>query len=193
MQEAFNPNSYGSTIQQFLRENRIFDLGPGTPNESIRASLNGLSINNMLQHDKASDDNMIRVCIACIWIYHDYLEESHSIVQTIPSTTSSYLHGIMHRREPDYSNAKYWFSKVPTHPIFIPLYRMAHDLSLKVKDAPEIFTDPKGIWDASAFADLCQENYGKKNPTEKLCRQIQRFEWELLFDYSYNKAINKIK
>ncbi len=189
---VFNPNAYGSNIHQFLRENRVFDLGPGTPNETMRPALNGLSVNNILQHEQASDQYMVCICIACIWIYHDYLEESHSIVQTIPSTTSSYLHGIIHRREADYSNAKYWFSKVPTHPIFIQLYSIAHDLSLKVKDAPDIFTDSGGIWNASAFADLCNQNCGKKTPIERLCQQIQRSEWELLFDYSYNKAISKI-
>jgi hypothetical protein len=37
------------------------------------------------------------------------LESSHSIVQEVPGTDAAYIHGMIHRAEGDYSNAKYWF------------------------------------------------------------------------------------
>ena len=45
------------------------------------------------------------------------LDRSHTISQNLPSAEGSFLHGIMHRREGDYSNAKYWFRRVGTHPV----------------------------------------------------------------------------
>jgi hypothetical protein len=36
-------------------------------------------------------------------------DAAHEIVQGIDSPVASYLHGILHRAEGDYSNARYWF------------------------------------------------------------------------------------
>ena len=44
---------------------------------------------------------------------HDYLDESHSVSQNMEGTAlGDHWHGIMHRREPDYSNAKYWYRRL---------------------------------------------------------------------------------
>jgi hypothetical protein len=53
---------------------------------------------------------------AGLWLYVDELDRSHRIAQKIEDQTGSYWHGIMHRREGDYSNSHYWFNKVGKHP-----------------------------------------------------------------------------
>ena len=52
---------------------------------------------------------MAACCLAGVWLLHDYLDESHTISQRIDTPSGSFWHGIMHRREGDFSNAKYWF------------------------------------------------------------------------------------
>ena len=44
-----------------------------------------------------------------LFLYFSALDESHRISQGIATSSGSYWHGIMHRQEGDWSNAKYWF------------------------------------------------------------------------------------
>ena len=53
---------------------------------------------------------------AGLWLYVDQLDRSHTVSQGIDDATGSFWHGIMHRREGDFSNSHYWFRKVGTHP-----------------------------------------------------------------------------
>ena len=54
-------------------------------------------------------------------LLNDDLYSSHKLSQNILSKEGSYLHAIMHRREGDYSNSKYWYSQIDNHPIWKPM------------------------------------------------------------------------
>ncbi len=54
---------------------------------------------------------------AGLWLYVDDLDRSHVISQSIKDKTGSYWHAIMHRREGDFSNSRYWHNRAAEHPL----------------------------------------------------------------------------
>jgi hypothetical protein len=190
MKTNFDSKLYGPIFAQLLQEERLNQLDAGVPNTKVKSALAALTIEKAFAPNAIVDAEMARACLAGIWLYHDFLEESHHISQAIATTTGSYWHALMHRREPDYSNSKYWFHRVGEHSVFTSLRIAAAKLALAT--VPHGSTDlllTQTRWDPFAFIDLCEECLKRRSPTEMLCRQIQLCEWKLLFDYCYQQAI----
>jgi hypothetical protein len=117
---------------------------------------------------------------------HDFWDASHEAAQRADDlgerSFSPYWHGITHRREPDASNAAYWFRRVGRHPIFGPLAAAARPLLDQHCDtalAGRLI--PAAAWNAGAMIDLCAEAR-PGTPVETLARRIQRLEMWLLLD-----------
>ena len=94
--------------------------------------------------------------IAGLWLYVDDLERSHVVGQSIEDATGSYWHGIMHRREGDFSNSHYWLRRAAGHVLF--------------DTNPEL--------DSSGLIDAVAKTHGQNTP-ELVTRQ--REEWQTLF------------
>jgi hypothetical protein len=178
------------TVRELLTENRLPELGPGGPNTAARSALEALNVEGLFGSRKVVRPDLAQCCLAALWLYHDYLDQSHAISRDISATEGSYWHGIMHRREPDYSNAAYWFRRVGNHPVFNPLCREAAQLA-RGAGSPEGsgFLGRQPAWDPFAFIDLCEAVAGGRTQCEPLCRQVQRAEWQLLFAYCYSHAV----
>lgn len=171
---------------------RLPPLGPGSPNESARPQLAKLTPESLFAGQRIADHNSAQCCISALWLWHDFLDESHTISQEIDTVDGSYWHGIMHRREPDYANAKYWFRRVPQHPIFEPLADASRKLTVGKKlDPAAEFLATQQSWDAFRFVDLCEAIARSKSQSEPLAREIARLEWRLLFDHCYRQAVGR--
>ena len=179
--QTFDPKLYSPAIAELLREQRVPALGPGTPNQAAKAKLKVLTLETAFAPREIRDADMARACFAGLWLYHDFLDEAHTISQDIPTATGSYWHGMMHRREPDASNAAYWFRRVGSHPIFDGLAKEAQDLGLKLDS---------DRWNPFDFIDLCEKHRGTGTAEEMRLRRVQQKEWQLLFDYCYQETIN---
>jgi hypothetical protein len=189
---SMDPARYAAPVARLLTEPRWNELGPGRPNLAVETELRRLSPANLFAEREVADQQMATACLAGLWLYHDFLDESHRLSQDGDDVSFRFWHGIMHRREPDYGNAKYWFRRVGNHPVYNRLLDEARALGRKDPAAESDASMRRLLadrsWDASAFVDLCEAAEGGRPAIENLCRWIQLCEWRLLFDYCYRKA-----
>jgi len=187
--EHFDPQSYGPAFAPLLATDRRRPLGVGAPNAGVRPALEGLSTESVFAHAKVVDGDMAACCVSGVWLLHDYLDESHTISQGIETPSGSFWHAIMHRREGDFSNSKYWFRRVGRHAVFEALGQRAGELAAirgAERTAKKLLTG--GTWEPCAFVDLCEAAVRRQSADEELCCDIQQAEWELLFDHCYQAA-----
>jgi hypothetical protein len=182
----FEPAQYAALVRALLGELRLMPLDQGQPNRAAFDQLRGLDEVLLLDGQPVRQRELARGCLAALWLYHDVLDEAHRIAQSLHGREGSYWHGIMHRREGDHANAKYWFRRVGGHPIHEALNLSARALARDM-DA-DAFYRPGSAWDASAFTDLCAASGAGPSGALALCRKIQEREWQLLFDYCYRRA-----
>ena len=182
-------------LPDLVDSERINALGPGAPHEALRPKLATLTLETIFPGQRIFDPDAARCCLAGLCLLHDFLDESHNISQEIETADGSYWHGILHRREPDYGNAKYWFRRVGQHPVFEPLAQAARELALaEKKPLPAVasYLAETTSWDPDRFIDLCESVARHKSaatdPAELLARRIARAEWDLLFAYCHRQA-----
>ncbi len=121
-----------------------------------------------------------RLLQAAALLWHDHLEASHRISQGVGSAEGFFLHGIMHRREPDNSNAKYWFRKVGQHPCYP---RLVDALQGELEEPLQQKLFPGGEWDPMAFVDACTGADPGQVQQYGILQRIQEAEFSLLVDH----------
>jgi hypothetical protein len=170
----FDPQFYGPVFAPLLATDRRRPLDAGRQDSEVRPALRTLSVESAFAHVRVVNHDMAACCISGVWLLYDYLDESHKISQDIDTTSGSFWHGIMHRREGDFWNSKYWFRRVGNHPTFALIRERT-----------------KQEWDPFAFVDRCESALGKNPREQDACLGLQQIEWESLFDYCYREALGK--
>ena len=169
----FNPNAYGPEVARILAldgaSERLIPLVQAPcSSPQTKAAIDAL----------AQRDVLPLAALAGLYLYFSSWEEAHEIAQDISTPEGSYWHAMVHRQEPDAGNAGYWFRQVGAHPIF-PALR---------EQAAQIGVDFGPRWDPIAFVALCERAHRKPgSDVERQALEVQRAEWQLLFDYCCDK------
>jgi len=185
-----DPQRYGPAWAKWLACDRCRPLGPGEPVEAVSEELNRLTIDDLFGDTAVVDRQMGSLCLAGLWLLYDFLDQSHRISQSVHNRSGSYWHAIMHRREPDYSNSKYWWRQTGSHAVFDELAPQAAALAADHQvDEESRFLATQSKWDPHRFVDLCQAVAQGRSSAELLARRVAQLEWELLFDHCYRHAL----
>jgi len=159
-------------------------------------ALESASLDELFQGASLKNTTFGNAIKSGLLLWNDALNESHNISQGLENQTGSYWHGIMHRREPDYSNSKYWFGRAGAHPIFPQLRERAIAILNETPDTSDALArmartiETEAQWDAHQFIDWCQaaESEAAEDVTRFL-QQVQVEEIKLLLAYSYQNAV----
>ncbi len=120
--------------------------------------------------------------LAGLWLWHDALEESHTLSQKLNTTDGSYWHAIMHRREGDFSNSKYWLARCRSHPSSDAMAMSLPKLIESHRTDPAVRAAAGSGWDPFAFVDLVEQVHDRPNDARReMVIAIQRLEWQVLF------------
>jgi hypothetical protein len=165
-------------FEHFLETDEPADLGPG-PRRGVRSQSDLESKLKPLLQASGLEDRRQALVLSLILLWHDHLDAAHSIAQNVETPDGAFVHGILHRREPDFGNAAYWFRRVGRHPAFESLAERVGALGQTPAEkrlAERLL--PNGHWDPFVFIDACA---GARDPEgQKLLRQVQREEFGVL-------------
>jgi len=180
---------FGQALGQVIDRTDPMPLGPASPDPEAASMLRGLTVEAAFEGLRLVDRAMAEACLAGLWLRANDLDASHRVSQGVDNPTGSYWHAIMHRREPDYSNARYWFAKVGDHPVYAPLHERAAALAAEAgPPGPAAFLVEQPAWNPSAFNDFVEEVIGRGGDAERLALAVQDAEWWLLFEHSFDRA-----
>ncbi|MEO2021620.1 MAG: hypothetical protein ABGX05_07315 [Pirellulaceae bacterium] len=187
--EPFNPAQYGVALAAILDPSRPVAIGPGKPAAEQEPLLRELTIEKAFAGQDLQDADAAACCISAAWLWHNFLDSSHQISQEIKTSSGSFWHAIMHRREEDFSNAKYWFRQVDGHEVYALVAEAAEPILSHYENPTGIRPLAEdGSWDPFAFVDLCQQVGETDGSLLVLCQELTRLEWQLLFDYCFHQA-----
>jgi len=110
-------------------------------------------------------------------------DEAHRIVQELDTPEAQYWHAIVHRREPDSSNAKYWFRQVGHHPVMDQLVVILSGPEGPDKTVLQQLTKSEK-WDPFKYVDVCMACHsGSQKELLPILLDIQHKEFMSLLDY----------
>ncbi len=164
---AFDAQAYGPDVAAILaidgNGERLMPLAPaGCSSDQARVTLLARKATDLFPHARFPE-----AALSGLFLYFSCLDEAHKIAQDISGAEGSYWHGIMHRQEPDPANAAYWFRKVGSHPV-----------SERLREADTRYPGPM------EFIDMCEKaRHMPHSAAERTALEIQRLEWQLLFDW----------
>jgi len=108
---------------------------------------------------------------AGLYIWNDSFEEAHLIAQGDGTVDGCLWHAILHRREGNFVNSKYWYRQLGEHPLF------------------NVIRDKIPAWDPSLFVDDCEKAISKEDFSKIAeLETIQMIEFKAFYHYLCNRT-----
>jgi hypothetical protein len=166
--------SYSAFITDFLRKVQLPRLSARDP----------LPDEELIQQTTAAKEHEIsrangpqaRCARSLLLLAAGEVDQAHRLVQELSTTDAAYIHGVIHRIDDDFNNARYWFRGARMHPAGAEMYRRA------AAGSPTVARH--SIWDPVLVTDMVEISR-TAGVTEEL-RAILTIEFEELLRSLWN-------
>jgi hypothetical protein len=177
---SFDPTQYGPDVARILaldgNGQRLMPLQCShCSSEPARQLLKTFQPADLFPNQEEPEAPM-----GALWLYFSCFEEAHRLLEKCETAEGELWHAILHRQEPDSGNAAYWFRQADPHRTFSSLAQAAVTILHRIREAEFRI----GHWDPFAFIEFCDR--ARKQPGSaqvEAAVEIQRAEWQILFDY----------
>jgi len=164
----------------------------GDTPKRARELLEGVSPNQLLTAPMKSSA-YADALLAGLWLWHDGLDECHRIVQNSPEgdagRTYSFWHAIMHRREGDFSNSKYWYARAAGHPALATIAGSVGPLVNRAPADKSLLRMVASGWNPNAFVDFVESvSADEADARYPIAVQLQQLEWRVLWEHCAREA-----
>ncbi len=129
----------------------------------------------------ATDPAMAALMRAALFYFHNALPDSHDILNKAAGDVAAYWHGMVHRREGDFENARYWMRRAGEQPTFAELHARASDGS------PNMARQMG--WDPFLFINLCEQLRFGADDLRLEVAALQHAEFDVMFSYLWRHAV----
>ena len=148
------------------------------------------SLRSQVEAALSSGDNVwTTLCATGILLHYNQIDAAHDIVAQRTDPSACLWHAIIHRREGDYPNARYWVQRAGNHPVYGYIAQGAGAILAQMEDLNESqLARQISNWDATMFVKLCERGLTEQGALEQFCLQVQDLEWQVLFHFCYQHA-----
>lgn len=138
--------TYSAFIAEFLREAKLPRLSADDPPPDKRLIVRVAAAKNPeITEKRGSNVGCIR---SLLFLAAGEMDQAHRLVQELPTSAASYIHGMVHRIDDDFDNARYWFRRASMDPVASETYRRAAVNSVTVASRPS--------WDPAFITDMVE-------------------------------------
>lgn len=128
-----------------------------------------------------ADPTFLPLVRAGLFYAMNALDDAHRLVQNASGDAAAYWHAMIHRREKDFENARYWLRRAGEQPSFAEMQARA------ALEGSANMARQSG-WDPFLFVGLTEQlRFGAEELRAEVVT-LQRVEFDVFFNYCFRRA-----